>query len=477
MVNTALSFCIFIGMAENINDKKVFSLLEVARSIQKTLQERYTSSFWIKAEMNKLNHYSHSGHSYPELVEKKEGKIIAELRAILWRDDYMRINHAFLEALKEPLKDGITILFMARISFDPVYGLTLRIMEIDPWYSLGELEKEKRDSIERLKSEGIFQLNKTLRLPLLPKRIAIISVETSKGYSDFMKVINGNPWQYSFFQMLFPAVLQGEKAVSSIIFQLNRIRKVIHHFDAVTIIRGGGGDVGLTCYNNYELSREISRFPIPVLTGIGHSTNETVAEMVAFKNAITPTELADFLLQQFHNFSVPVKDAQNIIVQRASRLLREQNTALAGTAKYFRSVTSTLLSKNSHRISSAGRSVQQAVMVRMRNEKNILLQLKRSVERAGRQKTNSEKKELELLQQSVSLKTALFLRQAKQTLDKLEREVDIMSPAHVLKRGYSISLVNGKLVSDISALKPGDVLHTIVHNGTINSTVNSTNKE
>ncbi len=287
-------------------ERKILSLLEVTRSIQATLNEQFAAPLWIKAEMNKLNLYPQSGHCYPELLEKQNGKIIAQMRANLWRDDYSRVNAAFLRVLREPLKDGINILFLGKVSYDPVYGLSLRIMDIDPSYSLGELEKEKLLTIERLKKERIFDQNKQLRLPMLPQRIAIISADTSKGLADFTKVIDGNPWGYKFFCMLFPALLQGDQASGQIVAQLDRISRVKHHFDVVAIIRGGGGDIGLSCYNNYELAKTIARFPIPVMTGIGHSTNETVSEMVAYTNAITPTELADFLIQQFHNFSVPV---------------------------------------------------------------------------------------------------------------------------------------------------------------------------
>ena len=147
-------------MSENVNDKKVYSLTEVTLSIQKTIADRYKSSFWVKAEMNKLNHYSHSGHCYPDLVEKTNGKVIAQMKANLWKSDFDRINQNFLKILKEPLKDGIKILFCATICFDPSHGLSLRIADIDPSFSLGELEREKLDTIERLKKEGIFHANK-----------------------------------------------------------------------------------------------------------------------------------------------------------------------------------------------------------------------------------------------------------------------------------------------------------------------------
>src|SRR5690606_8502437 len=154
-----------LSMPEKLPDKVIFSLGEVAKSIQRTIAERYRQSYWIKAEMNKLNPYTHSGHCYPELVEKKEGKVVAEMRSILWNGDYQRINQRFIEITREPLKNGITILFQATISYDPLYGLSLRILDIDPAYSLGELEREKQASISRLKQEDLFYANKRLPFP------------------------------------------------------------------------------------------------------------------------------------------------------------------------------------------------------------------------------------------------------------------------------------------------------------------------
>ncbi|PZP49622.1 MAG: exodeoxyribonuclease VII large subunit, partial [Pseudopedobacter saltans] len=327
-------------MPENIDDRKVFSLLEVNNSIKRTIAERYSSSFWVMAEMNKLNYYSHSGHCYPELVEKNEGKTMALMNGLLWRSDYERINTKFRHVLKEPLKSGIKILFLASVNYDPVYGVSLWIKDIDPSFSLGELEKEKQESIVRLHAEGIFDRNKTLPIAQLPQRIAIISVETSKGYSDFLKVIDSNPFGYKFFHMLFPALLQGERSIPSIIRQLDLIKKVLHHFDLVAIIRGGGGDVGLSSYNNYDLAAAIATFPIPVITGIGHSTNETVSEIVSYKNAITPTELGDWLLQLFHNFSVPVQNAEKTIISESQQILFREERNLSQLLRLFKSVTS-----------------------------------------------------------------------------------------------------------------------------------------
>ena len=301
-------------MSQEINNIKVFSLSEVTKSIEKTITGRYCSTFWVKAEMIKLNLYTASGHAYPDLVEKKDGRVIAQLRSVIWKNDFERSNEAFKQAINEPLKDGITIMFQARVTYNSIHGLSLQIVDINPSFSLGELEMERLRTIERLKEEGIFDLNKRLSLPMVPKRLALISVATSKGFSDFNQVIESNAAGYNVFTYLFPSLLQGDNAVETMIEALNAVNAVKDCFDAVLIIRGGGGDVGLSCYNNYELCRAIAQFSLPVLTGIGHSTNQTVAEMVSFRNSITPTELADFVLGCFEQFDSDVDNLQRALM-------------------------------------------------------------------------------------------------------------------------------------------------------------------
>ena len=441
-------------MSEVINDKKVFSLLEVTLSIKKTISERYQRSFWVKAEMNKLNHYSYSGHCYPELVEKVDGKVVAQMKTILWKEDFLRINSNFLNTLKEPIKDGINILFSATVNFDPVHGLSLRIVDIDPVFSLGELEREKMETIDKLRKEGVFHLNKDLSMPLLPQRIALISVETSKGYADFLKIISNNSWGYRFFCFLFPALLQGDRSVDSILYQLRRIRRIKHHFDVVAIVRGGGGDVGLSSYNHYLLAKEICEFPIPVFTGIGHSTNETVAEMVAFKNAITPTELADFLIQAFHNFSVPIQQMEETLVSATSGIVADEQAKLLSGARYFKSVTNQLLIHNRHVLKSYSRSASQHLTYYFQQRKLLITDC---LNRFRRGSNSLQKSRLmELL--------------------TIEKSINLMDPINVIKRGYTITLKDGKAISSIVDVNPGDKTTTITVDGIIVSEVVSTKR-
>jgi len=454
-------------------------LLEVSQSIQRTISDRYKSSFWVKAEMIKLNFYQHSGHCYPDLVEKQDSKVVAQLRANLWKDDYMRINADFEKVLKEPLKDGVKILILATIGFHPEHGLALRMIDIDPGFTLGDLEKEKQETIARLQRENILLANKQHKLPALPQRIAIISVESSKGYADFLKVLQAanRNWGYAFFHLLFPSLLQGDNAVPDIIRQLRRIRTVVHHFDAVAIVRGGGGDIGLSCYNNYDLAKEIALFPIPVISGIGHATNETVTELVAFENAITPTQLAGFLVQKFHNFSVPLKKAEEQVAALSLRMLNESKTKFTAEMKLLRSAVKSVIITHSNKTVLLARLVSQNARFIIQNEGRDLAGKAVDIRRHTANIWNSNKVRNAQLVATLRKEIAGQLREKSVRLAGIEQNLRNLSPENVLKRGYSITRSNGKLVHFSRDVKQGDVLMTILANGTVSSVVQSTSHE
>lgn len=414
-------------MPEQVDDKTVFTLLEVSKSIQKTIADRYRSSYWVKAEMNKLNHYSHSGHCFPELVEKRDGKILAEMRSTLWKTDFRRINQRFMDVLGEPLNEGIRILFQAQIQFDPLYGMSLRILDIDPVYALGELEREKKESIAALQREGIFQANKKLMFPMVPKRIAIISVQTSKGLSDFYQIIDKNPFGYRIETTLYPAILQGDRSIDAIVGQLKVIESHKEKFDAVAIIRGGGGEVGLTSFNHYRLARAVALFPIPVLTGIGHSTNETVTEMVAHLNAITPTELAESLLQKFHAFSLQVELLESGLISAARALFLQENDKLQQYTSHI------IWHAKSHMIQTRAQLDTQQV------------QLTREIRQ--------------------------FLKNEKSNLGHLERIIAISDPVHLLRRGFSIVRYKGKSVRQVQQVEVDEEVTIQLEDGLMYSKV------
>ncbi len=487
-------------MPEEIGGKKIFTLLEVTRSIQKMFIQYFTGSYWIKAEMNKLGLYAQSGHCFPELVEKYEGKVIAKIDALLWKTDYININGNFKRVLNDELKDGIKILFLAKVEFNPEYGLKLRIIDIDPSFTLGDFEREKLETIQKLKEEGLFGQNKSLKFPQLPKRIAIISDKDSRGYQDFINVFESakKSWGYNFFHMIFPASLQGDKAIVTIPIQLDKIRKLKQHFDIVAIIRGGGGELSFVCYNNYELSKAIATFPIPVVTGIGHVTNTTVVDMVANQASITPTKLAEFFIQKFHNFSVPVQEAEKKIIDKSKRLISEEKARFQSEMKLLRSVASNILLVNKNTLKENIQALSLQSQFIFKRESEYIVGVKQGIIKGTLTFCGSSKQLLFQFGLSIKKDTITTIKhlllQVNQTnqqilngsknifkisttnLQNIEKNIDNMSPKMVFKRGYSITLLNGKTVKSCNDVKQGDILSSIVYEGQIISTVNSTTK-
>lgn len=480
-------------MAEEIGNKTVYSLKDVTNSIEKTIASRYTTAFWVRCEMNKLNYYRQSGHCYPDLVEKEQGVLIAEMKGILWKKDYQLISRKYLKIIGEPLRDGIIILVQVKVTFNATRGMALQILDIDPVFALGELELEKKRTIEKLQAENLFSKNKSRSLALLPKRIAVLSVETSKGYADFTKTLQQNEGRFRLFHLLFPTLLQGDKAAENMIFQLRRIKRVVHHFDAVAIIRGGGGEVGLSCYNDYLLAREIADFTLPVLTGIGHSTNETVSEMVAYHNAMTPTALAEFLLQKFEQFYQPLKEAERLVAAVSLKMIKDEKQKINASGKYFRSVTRNLLDRNTGEVNSIGRIIKREVSLFLREQHNIQEKKSNDLKEYSLQLLNDKERQLydDVVLMQRDLRTVLLraehmviqaknnlhvvvdssFKRDKNVLDLLENTAKHLDPVNVLKRGFSYTLINGELIRSVEQVKMGDQLETVVADGKIASTV------
>ncbi len=416
-------------------NKRIFALSKLTEAIEKVINTHCSKIVWVKAEIVKLNYYQGTGHCYPDLVEKKNGKIIAELRGNIWKSNFDLINEKFRSVLQEDLNDDMTVVIQATVTYHPVYGLALNILDIDPEYTLGELAKQKADAIKKLKEENLFFANKETFLPRLPKTIAVISVNSSKGYQDFMNVIEENPWGYKFHQLLFPAVLQGERAVSTIISKLKRIKKHAKVFDAVAIVRGGGGDIGLSCYDNYVLAKAIASFPIPVLTGIGHSTNETVSELVSYKSFITPTKIAEFLLQEFHNFSMPLKENLEKIKAGTNLLFERQEKAVSEASRSFGFLSNRIIDRSTNR--------------------------------------------LEHLENSLVIESRAILRDEENNLKNLSKNIELLSPKNILKRGYSITRKDGRIIKDSSELELGELVETEFFKGKATSRIetSATKKE
>jgi exodeoxyribonuclease VII large subunit len=451
--------------------RKIYSLLDVANSIKSVFTKNYISSYWIKAEIAKLNLYPKSGHCYTDLVEKKDGEVKAQMRAIIWAGDFKMISEKFLQVTKEPLNDGMTILFMARIEFSPVHGISLIITDIEPSFTLGEMAKEKTATIEKLKAEGLFFNNINLPFPIIPKRIAVISVETSKGYRDFRSIIDNNSKKYVFQIQLFPSLLQGDKAVSSIVKQLDIIKKAKNQFDIVLIIRGGGGDIGLNCFDNYLLAREVADFPLPVITGIGHSTNETVVEMISNQNKITPTDVAYFLLQCFDNVSGLIDEYESNIIEFAENIIAFESQRLNENIRRYKTQSITLLKNETFRFELITSSAEKLIYSYLSNKKREFADITEKI-------TIKPKQIVENSRMSLTGKTDFILLLSKQYFKNVENLLNIyhskaklLDPKNVLKRGYSITKFNGKAIKDSAQLDDNDLIETEFYSGRIKSIV------
>lgn len=451
-------------------DRQIFTLKQVVSSIRKTLEDRYQQAYWVKAEMHKLNLYP-SGHAFPELVQKEAGKIVAQITGSIWKQQLHRINHQFMTVVKEPLKEGTTLLLQVRISFHETFGLSLQITDIDPNYALGELQREREETLKKLHQEGILNKNQALAFPLLPQRIAIISADTSKGLSDFMKVLNNNAWNYTFFTHLFPAYLQGDVAVSSIIHQLKNIEKVKDHFDVIVIVRGGGGEVGLSCYNNYELCKAITNSSLPILTGIGHSTNMTVAELVAFRNAITPTELADFLLQAFHEFSMPVQEAKKLLFTYTKTLLEQVNNSFKTEIKHFKNSATIFLNHEKSKVATAQIALKNNYLKSLSLHQEKFYFSQKNLRVVSQQKVKTHLEKILEISESLPKKIKRLTDQKFLQINVLEKQVTLMDPKNILKRGYSITRHEGKIITKTDSTIKGQIIETEFYDFSLISTI------
>lgn len=460
-----------------MSNPQTFTLKFVTDTIQSKIEAQFPTAFWVKAEMNKLGFNPFSKHAYPELVEKENGKIVAQMSATLFAKTFQSVNQKFLQVINEPLKEGITALLYVKIQYSALYGLSLNILDIDPSYTLGELEKERLETIKKLKEEGIFDQNKKLPLPRLLQRLAVISGEGTQGFSDFMSVLTHNERNYAFHTEVFSAVMQGDAAIPSILGQLQRIQRQQHDFDAVVIIRGGGGNVGMTCYNAYELARAVSLFPLPVFTGIGHSTNEFVTDLVAHQTSITPTGMATWIVHHMQQTEEELWNIQSVLSGEVLERLRQASATLhEGSQKLQRSAQQWLKSEYEYR---------QRVVERLDHKVRLCLQeahwdQKRRIQEVhfkSQAFVHRQIPKLTNLMSNLKLTSQQRIQEMALKLETMGESVRLSDPQWILKRGYSITTDSqGNIITDLDTLVSGDRIKTQFADGSIASMVEKIQK-
>ena len=308
------------------------SLRELQQRIKSAIEDSLPLPVWVVAEISDIKVNSYSGHCYMELVEKAEAvrggtsTPKAQARAVIWRNQYAMLSAYFLSQTGSCLQVGMKILAKVMVTYHELYGLSLQISDIDPTYTLGEVERQKQITISQLKADGVWDMNRELSLPTPIQRIAIISSATAAGYQDFCREIADGG--YDFRLTLFEAVVQGERAEDSVIDALSRIAEREEEFDVAVLIRGGGSTSDLSCFNSYRLCAYVAQFPLPVLTGIGHLKDESVADMVAHTPLKTPTAVAAWLTQQMQSLEGWLESAEQELKDVVMAKLQRENLRL-----------------------------------------------------------------------------------------------------------------------------------------------------
>ncbi|MDA8432480.1 MAG: exodeoxyribonuclease VII large subunit [Nitrospiraceae bacterium] len=407
-------------------EKAHYTLFELNGLIKSVISGSFPDAYWVAAEIADLK-CNQKGHCYIELVEKKEDKTIAQIKATIWAYEYRKLGSKFEKATGEPLKPGMRVLLRAEVTFHEVYGLSLNIRDVDPAYTLGEMARKKKEVIERLRKEGIIGLNKSLPLPLVPQRIAVISSPTAAGYGDFFRQLDRNAFGYRFAHVLFPALMQGQEAEQSVVSALEEIKKNGDGYDLVVIIRGGGSVIDLNCFDGYGIAAHIAKFPLPVITGIGHEKDDTVADMVAHTKLKTPTAVAEFLISGMRGFEERILDIQERTLSFTERFLKDKRYELGALGQRLSFLPVRLSSLHG-------------------------------------QKLAQFRKDLEALATGV-------LKNEESRCNSLDQAIRHLDPANVLRRGYSITRHKGKVLKDAADLKKWAVIETRLSSGRITSIV------
>ena len=280
-----------------IGNNEPLTLFSLNNLVRNAVAQGLPSPYWVAGELSEVRE-AVNGHCYIELVQRDEvtGELVAKARGTIWQRVYSLLKPYFLQETGRSFSAGLNVLLQVKVSFHELYGYTLDVCDIEPAYTIGDMERQRRLVIRRLTEEGVIDLNRELPFPLLPQRIAVISSSTAAGYGDFCDQLLGNRYGFVFYPRLFSSPMQGSGVEQGIIEALDRIAENIDCWDVVVIIRGGGATSELSCFDTYELANNCAQFPLPIITGIGHQRDESVLDMVAHTKAKTPTAAAEVLV-------------------------------------------------------------------------------------------------------------------------------------------------------------------------------------
>lgn len=452
--------------------QEAITLFQLNQKIKGVLDDAMMHSIWVKAEIGELR-VNRTGHCYLDLIEKDDAgdQLIARSRAMIWARNYRMLKAYFESSTGQPLSSGLKVLVKVTVQFQEVFGLSLIITDIDPSYTMGDLARKRREVLMRLEEEGVLEMNKDLELPDVIQKIAVISSPTAAGYGDFINQLESNPYGVKFYHHLFPAVMQGDRAEQSIAEAFDRIFDYIDFFDAVVLIRGGGATIDLLCFDSYWVAYHIVQFPLPVLTGIGHERDESVADLVANTSLKTPTAVAAFLIEQAGEFLSAVDEKALQVAEMARDLIQaEKQRAEYIAASYVPNVKMDL-QRRANKLERVVGRLPVMVSRRMGFESNQLGRLKEKVFDFGGQLIKQQRVALQQYRVSLhSLPGRRFAAEEKR-INYLDNAARLNDPEKLLKKGYSLTYAGGKLVKSAAEINPGDTVNTRFYDGELTGKV------
>ncbi len=409
---------------------------------------------WVTAETFDVR--TSGGHCYLELVEKDaSGRAVAKIRATIWASVYHRIASKFRFETGQEFRSDLKVMVLVSATFHPVFGLSANISDINSAYTLGDAMQRRNEMIRRLTQEGIINENRKLPWKAVPQRIAVISAKGAAGYGDFINQLYGNPLRLRFTTRLFHATMQGENAPASIIAALEAIGAESDSWDCVVIIRGGGATTDLMCFENYDLAANIANFPLPVVIGIGHERDVTLLDYVANMRVKTPTAAAEWLVQRGEAALGHLQEIASGIAMSVTERLTGCHRQLAYMQGLLPAAATNALMHARNRLINARIALSGVSDRRLRPELVRLASYKDALQRA----------------------LDVCLGKERLKIESATQLVNALSPQATLKRGYSITRCGGHALTSASATAEGEVIETILADGSILSRIITTNNQ
>ena len=452
------------------------SLYDLNNRVKESLAKTFSEDIWIFGEISDI-HTNSSGHCFMELIEKDKdsNKIVAKMRANIWAFTFRLLRPYFENTTGYQLDVGLKVLFKASVEFHEVFGISLNIKDINPEYTLGDIARKKREIIIRLTEEGIIDMNKGLEIALVPQRIAVISSETAAGYGDFMKSLSESGKDFRLKVELFPAVMQGEKTEESIITALEKIFQREDEFDIVVLIRGGGSQADLESFNNYNIAFHIAQFPLPVLSGIGHDRDETIVDIVANTSLKTPTAVAGFIVDSIYEFIDRLDVYQDRMESYVKDILSEENYYLQSLAVRLKTQTDSRLAAENSFLLAAMKDIHIRSSHMLSLQNNFINNSLSVLSKISLAIIKTKEEEISRYTKEIQRSSFTCIEKKKEELISYDKFINLMDPAEVMKRGFSIASNNGKVLRDIKALKKGDTIKTRLLKGEFESIIEKIN--